>query len=353
MMSASGDISNSSTMKTVEIGGDDDDEKKMCTSYEQILAGVDGTSSINEMISRLAISDDELSSSRGANFIRELQHLRKLCIVSDNDNIDDEKLFADPPPKDDCPICMQPVPYASGLMGVRTSYSACCGKMLCDGCVVANMAAMKKGLTKKLCAFCRLPIPNSKEMYFKRIKKRMDMNDFNAFDQLGYDYEVGDMGLTKDSSKALELWKKSAELGSVFAHCRVANEYRCGNIVESDMAKAFHHWRLAAIGGHEQARHNLGLIERQQGNLNIGLGLLEKGDSNMVRAYRHFLIAARCGYDDSLKKVGDGYKAGYVTKDEYASTLRVHKACRDRMKSKERDKATAKLKSTNGCSGYS
>ena len=39
-----------------------------------------------------------------------------------------------------------------------------------------------------------------------------------------------------------------------------------------------------------------------------------------LESYEHYMIAAKSGYDNSLKAVGVGYKAGHVTKDEYAIT---------------------------------
>ena len=38
-------------------------------------------------------------------------------------------------------------------------------------------------------------------------------------------------------------------------------------------------------------------------------------------AMKHFMISARAGYCDSLKEVGEGYKAGLVTKEEYMQML--------------------------------
>ena len=55
---------------------------------------------------------------------------------------------------------------------------------------------------------------------------------------------------------------------------------------------------------------------------------------------KHYIVAARAGCDLSLKSVGEGYKAGHVTKDDYATTLRTHRHIRDEMKSKQRDIAT-------------
>ena len=45
--------------------------------------------------------------------------------------ISDDDLFKDPPPKEDCPICFLPMPYAIGGFGVQTKYQPCCGKILC------------------------------------------------------------------------------------------------------------------------------------------------------------------------------------------------------------------------------
>ena len=97
--------------------------------------------------------------------------------------------------------------------------------------------------------------------------------------------------------------------------------------VEKDREKAIYHAQLAAIGGHEISRHNLGVAEGKLGNYH--------------RAYKHCIIAAKSGMDESLKKVGDGYKAGYVTKDEYATTLRAYQQTRDAMKSEQRARAAA------------
>lgn len=60
----------------------------------------------------------------------------------------DEKLFADPPPREECPICLLPM-----SKGNHKTFESCCGKMICNGCVYA----MKMSGPKDLCAFCRTP----------------------------------------------------------------------------------------------------------------------------------------------------------------------------------------------------
>jgi len=239
--------------------------------------------------------------------------------------ISKNKLFADPPPKEDCPICMLPMPHASSGCGVTMVYMPCCGKMLCHGCLSAAAKEIENGNMKEWCAFCRLPLPNTNKELMKRIKKRLKLNDALAFLDLGMQYRDGYMGLPQNMNKALELWNRSAELGSCNAHACLATAYYHGESVEEDKEKGIQHWMLAAIGGHEHARHNLGIMEGNKGNIS--------------QAMKHFMIAARCGYDDSLKKIGEGYKAGYFTKEEYAATLRAYQVSIDEMKSDERAKS--------------
>ena len=229
------------------------------------------------------------------------------------------------------PFSLQPMPYAnSGICGVRVTYQPCCGKTICGGCTLAEDSEIQKGNIKPWCAFCRVPMPKSEKEAVKRIKKRMKLKDANAFLMLGCKYQQGGMGLTQDFSKAIELWKHAAELGSLDARAKIAGAYFKGDVVEQDREKAIQHWKLAAIGGNEVARYALGLIEELNGNLDI--------------AMNHYMIGAKSGSDESLKKVGHGYKNGYVTKNEYASTLRAYQCIRDEMKSEQRTQADAIMK---------
>ena len=45
----------------------------------------------------------------------------------------DEKLFKQPPPKGDCPICMLLLPS----LNTGWKYRSCCGKTICSGCIHA------------------------------------------------------------------------------------------------------------------------------------------------------------------------------------------------------------------------
>ena len=266
---------------------------------------------------------------------------------------DDDPLFQDPPPKEDCPICMLPMPVNSGVCDVHTSYQSCCGKIICWGCVQAtrdenkrrNKERKQKNMSKMedLCPFCRMPEPKSDKEEVKRLKQRIKSNeeDAEAFLRLGngYSYELISerWGLKRDRNKAFELWSKAAKLGSVEAHDQIAKAYKNGFVPghdgNLDMKKAQYHCEMAAKGGHEIARHNLGLMEKRS----IG---------NIYLAMKHFMIAASSGFDMSLKEVGEGYKAGHVTKDEYTKTLRTYQNIREEMKSEQRTKVAELYSST-------
>ena len=151
------------------------------------------------------------------------------------------------------------------------------------------------------------------------------MNDAEAFLRLGNGHFTGQM-VIKSGKKAFELWTKAAELGSVNGYYALATTYWKGIGVEEDEEKAVHYFELAAVGGHERSRHILGMMEVDNGNVD--------------RSMKHFIIAASSGHDESLKKVGEGYKDRYVSKDDYAKTLRAYQVSLDEMKSERRMKAT-------------
>ena len=45
----------------------------------------------------------------------------------------EEALFKESPPPEDCPICFLPLPLETG----ETIFKSCCGKIICSGCIDA------------------------------------------------------------------------------------------------------------------------------------------------------------------------------------------------------------------------
>ena len=230
---------------------------------------------------------------------------------------DDEKLFKQPPPAEDCPICMLPLPSLT----TGRKYRSCCGKMICSGCI---HAVAKRDGGVGLCPFCRDPTPTPDEM-IEQMKKRMEVDDAEAMHNLGCCYSHGDYGLTQDHAKALELYHQAGELGLAKSYYNIGNSYFEGYGVERDEKKAKYYWELAAIGGHVVARHNLGCLD----------------PGNTDRALKHLIIAAGFGYNRSLEKIKQMFMNGEATKEDYAKPLRAYQTYLLEIKSPQRDEAAA------------
>ena len=235
----------------------------------------------------------------------------------------DEALFKEPPPREDCPICMLPLPLYVG----QTEFKSCCGKSICGGCTYAMMIEdIKKGKKMEemgMCAFCRTLRSSSDEEKVKRLKRQIEKGNANAFYNFGQCYAQGSEGIPQDWAKANELWLKAGELGCSDAYFNLGNSYNNGRGVEMDKEKAKYFWELAAIGGSIKARQSLCSAEALSGNYQRGI--------------KHIMIAARAGDEESLDAVKLGYMDGFITKDEYASTLRVYHERQSEMKSEARD----------------
>ena len=234
----------------------------------------------------------------------------------------DEALFQQPPPKEDCPICFLPLPFGPEY----THYKACCGKVLCRGCLCSCAVAAEMTNIPPRCPFCRTPTYSSNKECIERIKKRVEANDAEAFLMLGFFYHDGEMGFPQDLKKTIGHWLRAAELGSINALFCLGQAYHVGDGVEIDTKKAKRYWERAAMRGNDSARHCLGVLEG-------------KHNSSDNRAKKHFMIAARAGYDESLKTIRDMFMAGHVTKEEYEKTLRAHKDSHNEMQSDQRDRA--------------
>ena len=241
-----------------------------------------------------------------------------------DDSISDDDLFKQPPPNEDCPICLLCLPtLASGSV-----YKSCCGKIICGGCDYAPMYDnLGNEIIERKCPFCRTPWSGSDEEYIEQLQKRVELGDAEATFNLGCKYRNGDDGFPQDDVKALELFVRAGGLGCAVAYNNVGYAYDLGNGVEIDEKKANHYYKLAAIGRDEVARFNLGLDEENAGNMN--------------RALKHYMIAAEGGDDISLKQIQKLYTNGYARKEDYAKALRAYQAYLVEIKSSQRDAAAA------------
>ena len=227
----------------------------------------------------------------------------------------DEILFRQPESSHlgDCPICYLPLPI--GLN--KTFAMSCCSKFICKGCYYANLMREAKGRLGHKCLFCRMPEPTSEEMKMNCMK-RVEANDPLAMTQMG-----GSCMNEGDYIKAFDYYTKAAELGHVAAHYNLSILYHDGKGVEKDEEMALYHLEEAGIGGHVDARYDLGIFEGKNGRFD--------------RTNKHLIIATNLGHDKSLELLKENYADGYVAKKDFALTLRTHHAAVKATKSPQRE----------------
>jgi hypothetical protein len=213
----------------------------------------------------------------------------------------------------DCPICFLPLP----LDPQKSAFMTCCSKIICQGCGYAHK--LRNGL-KCTCPFCRHPVPKSQAESKLNITKRIKKNDPVAMIQMGTE-----RFLERDYSRAFEYYTKAAALGDVSAHFKLTRLYYHGKGVEKDQKKVLYHLEEAAIGGHPLARHELGVIEMENGRPERGV--------------KHFIIAANLGEEDAMKALWECFSMGHVSKDDLTVTLRAHQAAINATKSPQRKAA--------------
>ena len=188
----------------------------------------------------------------------------------------DEILFRQPESNHlgDCPICCLPLP----LDPQKTTFTGCCSKTVCNGCICANMIRELEGKLQPKCPFCRRSVPKSQEERERNMMKRIEASDREAMCEMGT-RRCGE----GDYSAAFDYWTRAAALGDIHAHFELSILYRDGRVVEKDDKKQLHHLEVAAIGGDVSARNNLGLFEEKTGRTD--------------RAVKHYIIAATLGND--------------------------------------------------------
>ncbi|EJK64110.1 hypothetical protein THAOC_15187 [Thalassiosira oceanica] len=237
----------------------------------------------------------------------------------------DEQLYSqglERPEGDFCPICTLHIPFP---MEENSLVMVCCMKRVCRGC---GLAALKRGMRD--CAFCRTPMAGHVADKLSMVLARVAKKDPEGINQLGSKYFFGELGLQKDTKKAVELWTEAAaELGSIEALFCLGNAHHEGEGAQQDKAKGAEFYMKAAMQGHTESRYNLGVIEGEKGNHH--------------RAVRHFMISAKMGHENSVENVKRAFMGGFATKEQYAEALKGYQEAVEEMKSHDRDEAKAYL----------
>jgi len=244
-------------------------------------------------------------------------------------------LFAPLPPTEDCAICLVPLPHVEA----ERRYMACCGNTICKACYKESEASIKKQNEEKstgkkiafACPFCRETNPTVGPEYVRQIQARCLQNDPNAFRLMGELYRRGECGLAKDDLKALDYYIRAVELGSAPSCNCIGKNYNEGDGVAVNKERAALFKRVGALRGDMTARHNIGALEYNFGNHEIGI--------------RHWKIAAEAGYQRSLNGLrsiynADGKKPGkeLISKEYLDFAYRACHGAQMEVKSEEREK---------------
>jgi len=293
--------------------------------------------------------------------------LNSIGLNEDND--------ATPPPSPpDCDLCMYRMPPGAQ----QTKYFACCGKIVCRACYSRSIP----------CSFLDMFDPNKSEMetfysFLSAFGQNGTMSAERRNELRGCpfcrstddilalnvdDHKIRERCLVSRADKGhsralleLALLHKSGRSGAALDKLRGDEEFICDGSVmkgkespEGD-AKAFEYFQKSAALGNGDAYYYLSEFHRQDYNAAdffdclakaAALGNVEAHDElaslamekkQIKVAMKHYQFLAFAGYSkESTEKLTAGYKDGYVTKEELASSLRAYQSAREEFSSKER-----------------
>ena len=235
------------------------------------------------------------------------------------DDPDDSSLFGDPPPRDECPVCLVTLPLEDPM----TIYMSCCDNTVCKSCIFHHERVNLAAKTTPTCPFCRAKKPNKKEGTRRR-EAAAKKGTATAVYLIATEYRLGKNGKPVNERRAFELYRRAADLGHAQSCGIVGNAYVRGLLGASiDEEEGFKYLHLAAKKGHVATRHNLGNFEHANGRKDL--------------AVRHWRISAASGFKPSSDMLIKCFQEGTISKSDLEESLRAkHAACED-MWSEERE----------------
>ena len=247
-----------------------------------------------------------------------------------------------PDPQNECVLCAYPLPIKEN----ESLYKECCGESICIGCIIAQKRTLIIGtdvnkpikgskeekdefmtilLTERtcVCPFCRTEEPTNKKEMLKRFWERIDeYNDPEAMNVLGSSYLEGKYGLSKNLTKAEELFKRSYDLGNPTAAQCLFELYN-HHIPDADKVLMMKYLEEGA----------------RRGNLDCMYFMASRAAQSGSCATRQYCVAARSGSDIAMQYLMVCYRQGLLSKEDLATTLRAHKAANDQGRSEPREYA--------------
>ena len=148
-----------------------------------------------------------------------------------------------------------------------------------------------------------------------------------ALFDIAYSYFYGIEGYKRDESEAVKWCQRAVEAGSAKAAIMLASCYQHGDGVgQDDAMRLFYLKKACEIGSEPKAFWELG-------------DYVMDTEEDVEEAMLNYRKAAICGMSDDIvfEALRFGFKKGFITKDEYASTLRENQAAANELKSEGRE----------------
>ena len=185
-----------------------------------------------------------------------------------------------------------------------------------------EQTAIEKAFT---CPFCRSDTRVTGKSLLEKEMKRVNAGNGEAMYRVGNYYFKGQMTLRQDKAEGLKWYHRALEAGSGLAAYIIGTLYHEGDGVHKDIDKELEYFQKAADLGYIPARFLIG-------DLLMNIGEIEE-------ALLNYRKAAMCGMtEDRLFNIlRNGFRDGFITKEEYAFTLRENQNAYNEMKSDERE----------------
>ena len=243
---------------------------------------------------------------------------------------------------EECPICMLPLPFLQLNWSIEDRLDCeTCGTTTCMGCLFGSVEVHKRDCTDretaiekiKACPFCRSNTAVDDKTLLDITMKRAEAGNHDALVRIAACNFDGIMGLRQDNAEGLKWCLRAAEAGSGQAAYLLGGFYLKGERgVDKDHDKALEYYQKSAGLGHIPAFNLIGAIHMERGE--------------MEEAMLNVRKASICGMSDGaiFNLLRFGFTNGYITKDEYAFTLRENQKACNEMKSVDRERAMVLLR---------
>ena len=166
-----------------------------------------------------------------------------------------------------------------------------------------------------------------------RLRKRVEIKDTVALHNMAMVYRDGNLGLSVDQAKCIDLLREAADLGTAISHYQLATFHRTGEMgVEQNLDESLKYMEKAAEGGYLMARYNLGVAEHNKGN--------------RAGAMRHLRLSAAGGAKWSMDSMIAYFEYGLLRHADLSETLQSAYSARAELKTNGRDQYIAHLKET-------